>query len=255
MKTLPLAFGALLVAATAGSSIAQAQSSWEVRDTQVRLQANGFYNGPIDGIWGPETSAALARYQQSRGTAYGGVEPARPVVVVPPVVAPPAVAPVVVPGVAPPTRPVALVVPTGVRTVQSQLRQLNFYAGPVDGIWGPGTQAAMENFQRSRGLQVGQIDTATLAAMGLDPAAFGAATPAAGDPLAPGVIRAVQQRLAQNGYYNGPVDGVWGPGTESSLAQFQRSREIEPSGHLTPATATALGLDPNNLSLSALPPH
>jgi peptidoglycan hydrolase-like protein with peptidoglycan-binding domain len=244
MKMLPVVFAGLLAAASAAP--ASAQTFYETRNTQVRLQSLGFYGGPIDGVWGPETAAAYARYQQSLGrpTAYGGVEPARPVVPAP-------VAPV-----APPTQPIALAAPAGVQTVQTQLRQLNFYPGPIDGIWGPGTQAAMENFQRSRGLQVGQIDTATLAAMGLNPANFGAApAQASGDPLQPGVIRAVQQRLAQNGYYNGPIDGVWGQGTESSLAQFQRSREIEPSGHLTPATATALGLDPNNLAASALPPR
>jgi peptidoglycan hydrolase-like protein with peptidoglycan-binding domain len=238
MKILPLVLGALVITAYADSATVQAQSYYEVRDTQQRLQALGYYNGPIDGIMGPETNAALVRYQQSqnRPMAYGSVAPPAAVVV------------------APPTRPVALAVPAGVRSVQTQLRQLNFYAGPIDGVWGPGSQAAMENFQRSRGLQVGQIDTATITAMGLDPVAFGVAPPpAAGDPLAPGVVRAVQQRLAQNGFYNGPIDGVWGPGTESSLAQFQRSREIDPSGRLTPTTAAALGMDPNNLSLSALP--
>jgi peptidoglycan hydrolase-like protein with peptidoglycan-binding domain len=251
MKLLPVVVAGLLVAASAAP--APAQTFWETRNTQVRLQALGFYGGPIDGVWGPDTAAAYARYQQSLGrptgygTAYGGVEPARPVTVAPVVPAAP---------VAPPTQPVALAAPAGVQTVQTQLRRLNFYPGPIDGIWGPGSQAAMENFQRSRGLQVGQIDTATLAAMGLDPVAFGAApAPAAGDPLAPGVVRAVQQRLAQAGYYNGAIDGVWGQGTEASLAQFQRSREIEPSGHLTPATAAALGLDPNNLAASALPPR
>ena len=255
MKMHSLVFGALLVAAYADT--ANAQSSWETRDTQQRLQTLGFYTGPIDGIWGPETQAAVVRYQQtqSRGTAFGGVEPARAIVVAPSVVAPAVVVPpVAVPAVvAPPTRPVVLTVPTDVRTVQTRLRQLTFYGGPIDGVWGGGTQAAMENFQRSRGLQVGQIDTATISAMGLDLAVFRTAGLTTRDPLDPGVIRAIQFRLRQQGFYNGGIDGVWGADTESSLAQFQRSREIEPSGRLTPTTAAALGLDPNNLSLSALP--
>jgi peptidoglycan hydrolase-like protein with peptidoglycan-binding domain len=254
MKIHSLVLGALLVAAYADT--AHAQSSWETRETQQRLQTLGFYAGPIDGIWGPETQAAVVRYQQSQGrTAYGGVEPARVIVgappaVVPPVVLPPAVAPAVV---APPTRPVVLTVPTDVRTVQTRLRQLTFYGGPIDGVWGPGTQAGMENFQRSRGLQVGQIDTATLSAMGLESAVLRSSVTVR-DPLDPGVIRGVQYRLRQYGFYGGGIDGVWGPETERSLAQFQRSREIEPSGLLTPTTAAALGLDPNNLASSAVPP-
>jgi peptidoglycan hydrolase-like protein with peptidoglycan-binding domain len=260
MKIHSLVFGALLIAAYADT--ANAQSFAETRDTQVRLQTLGFYTGPIDGIWGPETQAAVVRYQQTqnRGMAFGSVEPPRTIVVAPPVVAAPVIAaPVVVapgvaaPVVAPPTRLVALTVPTDVRTVQTRLRQLSLYRGSVDGVWGPGTQAAMEDFQRSRGLQIGQIDTATLSAMGLD-AIVVRAYPAVviRDPLDPGVVRGVQYRLRQQGFYTGGIDGVWGPDTERSLALFQRSREIEASGVLTPITAAALGLDPNNLSAGAV---
>lgn len=217
-----------------------AQSSWEVRDTQQRLQAMGLYHGPIDGVWGPETRAAVERYQHSRGLAVTGRidESTRQAMRTPP-----------------PT-PVTLTDATDVRTVQNRLRQLHHYDGPADGVWGPSTQAAMESFQRSRALRVGQVDTATLSAMGLDPAAFparNAATAVIRDPLEPGVVRGIQQRLRQHGYYNGRIDGIWGPGTERALAQFQRSRGLEPNGQLTPTTASALGLDPNNLSLTAVP--
>ena len=51
-----------------------------------------------------------------------------------------------------------------------ELRGLNFYTGPVDGIWGAATQQAIERFQQGRGLQVnGQLNPATIAALGLDP--------------------------------------------------------------------------------------
>ena len=62
--------------------------------------------------------------------------------------------------------------PDSVRQIQSQLRNLGFYGGPVDGVWGAGTQEAIARFQQGRGLQPnGQINPATLSAMGLDPAA------------------------------------------------------------------------------------
>jgi hypothetical protein len=57
-----------------------------------------------------------------------------------------------------------------VRAVQTRLRALGFYSGATDGVWGPSTQAAIEHFQQGRGLQPnGQLNPATLAAIGLTP--------------------------------------------------------------------------------------
>ncbi len=39
----------------------------QVRAVQGRLRETGFYRGPMDGVWGPETQQAIARFQQSRG--------------------------------------------------------------------------------------------------------------------------------------------------------------------------------------------
>jgi peptidoglycan hydrolase-like protein with peptidoglycan-binding domain len=40
----------------------------------------------------------------------------------------------------------------------------------VDGVWGQSTQSAIERFQQGRGLQPnGQLNPATLGAMGLSP--------------------------------------------------------------------------------------
>jgi len=73
-----------------------------------------------------------------------------------------------------------------------------------------------------------------------------------GVPLDPAVVRGVQRRLRQFGYYHGPADGVWGMRTEQAMERFQRSRGLEPTGDLNPVTASALGFDPNNLELSAV---
>jgi peptidoglycan hydrolase-like protein with peptidoglycan-binding domain len=57
-----------------------------------------------------------------------------------------------------------------IRNVQQRLRALNFYRGQTDGVWGASTQAAIERFQQGRGLQAtGQVNPATLQALGLDP--------------------------------------------------------------------------------------
>lgn len=149
--------------------------------------------------------------------------------------------------------PLAFVQPLGpaaVTQVQDRLRQQGFYAGRVDGAWGPDSQAALERYQQARGLQVsGQFNPATATMLGLDPAALVAAPPAAGsaDPLSPEVVRIVQARLRRLGHYRAGVDGVWGPGTQRALERFQQANSLQVTGQMNPATAQALGLDPNNL--------
>jgi peptidoglycan hydrolase-like protein with peptidoglycan-binding domain len=42
----------------------------QIRGVQGRLARDGFYNGPVDGVWGPDTAAAVSRYQHAHG--FGG---------------------------------------------------------------------------------------------------------------------------------------------------------------------------------------
>jgi hypothetical protein len=58
--------------------------------------------------------------------------------------------------------------PDLVRSVQEQLRARGVNAGPVDGIWGPGTYQGLQKFQSSQGLPAtGQLDAPTLQALGI----------------------------------------------------------------------------------------
>src|SRR6516165_2218917 len=53
-----------------------------------------------------------------------------------------------------------------IRAVESRLRQLGFYSGLIDGIWGPNMQASLQRFQQGRGLQAtGQPNPATVTAL------------------------------------------------------------------------------------------
>src|SRR5882724_4204391 len=88
-----------------------------------------------------------------------------------------------------------------VRDAQQRLSALGFYAGAVDGIWGPDTRAAVERFQLSRGLPVtGDLDQVTASALQ-------AAPQVAPQPSA--AVRDTQQRLSALGFYDGAVDGIW----------------------------------------------
>jgi hypothetical protein len=60
----------------------------------------------------------------------------------------------------------AAVPSAAVKTLQQQLGQLNYYEGPVDGLMGPQTVAAIQDLQRQAGLpQTGTMNTATQAAL------------------------------------------------------------------------------------------
>jgi peptidoglycan hydrolase-like protein with peptidoglycan-binding domain len=150
--------------------------------------------------------------------------------------------------------------PAALMSVQERLRQMGAYAGRVDGVWGPDSQSALERFQQGRGLQVsGQLNQATAATLGLNPVELLAARPgpatstdaaalaATSNTLSRGAVRNVQSRLRALGFYRGQVDGAWGAGTQTAIERFQQGRGLQPTGQINPATAQAMGLDPNNL--------
>lgn len=54
-----------------------------------------------------------------------------------------------------------------IRTMQLRLKDLGFDPGPIDGVWGPLTAAAVTAFQRRSGLaETGQLDMRTIARIG-----------------------------------------------------------------------------------------
>lgn len=56
-----------------------------------------------------------------------------------------------------------------VREVQQALNDKGFNPGPIDGKWGPRTQAALTKFQNSEGISASRrLDEQTLAALGVD---------------------------------------------------------------------------------------
>ena len=135
---------------------------------------------------------------------------------------------------------------------QEHLRSAGAYCGAADGV----SFAGLQRFQASRQLQVtGQLNEATVAALGLDPAALLRPQQAALPPPVPPAntlrqssVRAIQERLHRLGFYRDAVDGIWGQSTQSAIEQFQQSRGLQPNGQLTPATVTAMGLTPRSLA-------
>jgi N-acetylmuramoyl-L-alanine amidase len=144
--------------------------------------------------------------------------------------------------------------PRAIKAVQQRLRQDGYYRGRVDGVWGRGTQAALARFQEAHRLQVtAQLNPDTAKALGLGPDVVlgntvnvpGSATAPYADlaqPVSPRAVAAAQQRLRQQGFYRGRIDGHWGRGTQAALSRFQQARGLVVTGQLDYETARALRL-------------
>src|SRR5262245_7932192 len=118
--------------------------------------------------------------------------------------------------------------PTGdIAAAQQRLKDRGYYAGPVDGVMGPRTAAALRAYQRDHGLSAtGQLDSQTSGALVSETTVV---TPAVD-------VRTAQRQLKERGYYTGPVDGVIGPATENALRAYQRDRGLKVTGRLDSPT-------------------
>lgn len=56
------------------------------------------------------------------------------------------------------------------------------------------------------------------------------------------LVKKVQTKLKNWGYYTGAVDGIFGSGTESAVKAFQRKNGLTADGIVGPRTAEALGI-------------
>src|SRR3954468_9004040 len=126
---------------TRGAGYDRPHGSGQVRALQRRLHAASVDPGPADGRFGPLTEAAVRRFQSARGLVVDGI--------VGPRTGPALRAPV------PLARGAGGNAPHGsgrVRALQRKLRALGAHPGPVDGRFGPQTEAAVRRFQHARGL-------------------------------------------------------------------------------------------------------
>jgi hypothetical protein len=63
------------------------------------------------------------------------------------------------------------------------------------------------------------------------------------DPKDKGRMQEAQRALRAKGYYQGAIDGIAGPRTQSGLREFQQDQKIEVTGKLDGETAKRLGLE------------
>ena len=131
-----------------------------------------------------------------------------------------------------------------VRTLQRRLAAAGYPPGPIDGRYGPLTEGAVIRFQAARGLWVdGIAGPRTLAALASPKLVLlpGAGYAADGS----GLVRVLQRRLARAGYPPGPIDGRYGPRTESAVIRFQTAKRLRIDGIAGPQTLSHLPLIPD----------
>jgi peptidoglycan hydrolase-like protein with peptidoglycan-binding domain len=172
----------MLVSASAlAAGSAPAAGTSEIAALQVALRAKGVYDGPVDGIAGPETATAIRGFQRRAKLGVDGI-----------------VGPLTRRALGRLGRPTlgSRILQRGrtgwdVAELQFLLAWRGFASGSLDGVLGPRTDAALRRFQRWAGLpEDGRAGPATLAALRAPPAvsplplAWPLAAPV-GDPFGP----------------------------------------------------------------------
>jgi peptidoglycan hydrolase-like protein with peptidoglycan-binding domain len=135
-----------------------------------------------------------------------------------------------------------------IRELQAFLNTLGFAAGPNDGVMGPLTVSAVEDFQASQGLTAdGIVGPATRSEI----SSLASVIPALpgldsnGRTIRPGYrgedVKHIQELLAVAGFDAGPADGIYGPKTETAISSFQRLYGgLAVDGKVGPNTRSAL---------------
>lgn len=120
---------------------------------QQDLSDAGHYHGAVDGVYGPETLAAVEDLQQANGLPVTGAVDK-------------ATAAALQAELAAKGGAVAQQATATTAAVQQTLKLAGFWDGPVDGTWTPALTEALKRFQTELGVKpTGSVDAATIAAL------------------------------------------------------------------------------------------
>ncbi len=133
-----------------------------------------------------------------------------------------------------------------VRKLQKVLTSLGYNPGPIDGISGARTEAAVASFQSAVGLTAdglaGRVTRAALKDRYRDEAA---STVTSNGILRKGSrgadVKRVQELLTSAGYSPGRADGIFGAKTELAVLSYQEDTGLRVDGLVGPGTRKSLG--------------
>jgi peptidoglycan hydrolase-like protein with peptidoglycan-binding domain len=132
------------VTTTAGQTTA---TNPAVAQLQLVMTSLGYYSGPIDGVYGAETTAAVKAMQQALGVTADGIFGAETYVALKA------------------NAKTAAEAKSIVVTIQTTLKKYGYYSGPIDGVYGAETTAAVKKLQTHLGVTAdGRVGPETVAA-------------------------------------------------------------------------------------------
>ena len=116
------------------------------------------------------------------------------------------------------------------------MKEAGFDPGPIDGVMGAQTRAAIKGLQKTKGLKAaGKIDLVTQLALDREKeiekpsfkveSEFGSWDIDSSDKT-----KQIQTALKKAGFYKGEIDGKIGPRTKAAIRAFQKAKKLNPDG-------------------------
>ncbi|GGB33066.1 cell wall lytic activity [Virgibacillus dakarensis] len=133
-----------------------------------------------------------------------------------------------------------------VRVLQQKLNKLSYYDDQTDGDFGILTEHALKKFQQDNNVVVtGQADIQTIYRLiEAEKAMYLEQIKDLSDSIYPGLhskdVKVVQQALHYFGYYEGEIDGIYGPMTNRALETAEDELGIELTNEVTQQKLSAL---------------
>ncbi|MEL6221199.1 MAG: peptidoglycan-binding protein [Cyanobacteria bacterium J06627_8] len=175
----------------------QGEAGPAVADLQRRLSALNYYNGPIDGDFGSLTEDAVIRFQRAQGLTADGV-------------------------VGPATLAALSRVESGAAGVSNRaVNNSTAFAPPPSS---PNTVANQRPVVAAP--PSNQASAFPPISSNPFPSTGGTAIPSSVPAASSEAVRALQQNLQDQGFYNGPIDGVMGFETQQAIAAARQAYGI-----------------------------
>ncbi len=260
-------------------ALRKGNSGAEVTNLQKTLQAEGYFNGPITGYYGPLTEAAVIQFQKANGLSPDGIVGTNTTATLESDATAPtdssldSQTPTPLEFESPipePEKPAVSARPnfilqrgdrnSQVTSLQRNLQVAGYFNGPITGYYGSTTQAAVIQLQQAKGLTVdGIAGPKTRAALESTPVSSASqtapSTEATEDRIGfanPGLVlkrgsrnsdvTALQRTLQAQGYYDGPITGYYGNLTENAVIQYQKAKGLTVDGMVGANTKATLEL-------------
>ncbi|NEO52351.1 MAG: peptidoglycan-binding protein [Okeania sp. SIO3B5] len=129
---------------------------------------------------------------------------------------------------------------TTVTAVQRKLRELGYFYANLTGYYGPITERAVRQFQEDKGIAAtGQIEPTTWSLLfagnrskQINSSLLNSSTRVLYFGQVSPQVAIIQRRLAELGFYRGPINSIYDQNTRTAVIRFQNAHRITPTGQV-----------------------